>query len=295
MKLRMIGMFIATVLLFSVAASVSAYEVYFSEDFSSLEKFTSRFIGGAWCFYENEGICGGADAKALQTQIDDFRYGNYWPNYGYLTYDMTITLVAVDDPESENDRFVNLVYCNDNPCRAGLSDERIMMSFTYDFRNKCFRFTHGWNNTDPEYQFMEPVYIEISDDITEYYTLGMSVEHDRIRCFYNDTLVFDYKDTEGRYLISNSENSPFLFWQDGNCVHITNISVDRPGYLLEPSYLIGDANGDGGVDLSDVSLMMKYIAKWKELDINVYASDIGRDGKVTLADAAEVMRCIYAI
>ncbi len=289
---RIIAVLLCAMILFSVSVSVSAKEKYFSENFDDLKKFTYIFIAGAWSFYENEGISGGADAKALQTQYEECGVYNcpWHGRYSYRTYDTTITMTAVDDPDSENERFLNLVYVNDNPIYNGTSDERIMMSFTYDFRNKCFRFTEGWNRTDNEYQIMQPVPMEICDDGTEYYTFGMTVERDRIRCFYNDDLIFDYKDTEGKYLIANSENSPFLFWQDGNAVHITNISADRPGYLLEPSYIFGDANGDGKINLADASIIMKYIAKWRDLNINIYAADYDRDGKVNLSDVSRILR-----
>ena len=120
----------------------------------------------------------------------------------------------------------------------------------------------------------------------------MTVEKNRIRCFYNGKLIFDYNDTDEKYLIAHKTRAPVLFWNEGNYVHVKNISTSLPGYLLKPSYNAGDLNNDGRLTLGDVSLMMKHIAKWKDLDINIYAADYDRDGKVTLSDATKILRGI---
>ena len=165
-----------------------------------------------------------------------------------------------------------------------------MMSFTYDFEEDCFRLTDGICQSDPEKQLMPPVYMEICDDGFEFYTLGMTVERDRIRCFYNGELIFDFVDAERKYYIADQIENNAVFCQTGNFVQISNFSIDRPGYLLEPSYCFGDANSDGILNLSDVSLIMKHIANWDGLAINVNAADTNRDGTVTLTDASAILR-----
>ncbi len=53
----------------------------------------------------------------------------------------------------------------------------------------------------------------------------------------------------------------------------------------------GDANGDGKVNLGDVSLILKHIAKWNiELDLD--AADVTDDGKVNLADVSLILKHI---
>ena len=49
----------------------------------------------------------------------------------------------------------------------------------------------------------------------------MSVEKNRIRCFYNDELIFDFQDTANDYLIAREINSPFLFWQEKRVTEVT--------------------------------------------------------------------------
>ncbi len=52
----------------------------------------------------------------------------------------------------------------------------------------------------------------------------------------------------------------------------------------------GDTNGDGGINLSDISLMLKYIAKWEDLTIDVDAADVNDDGMVNLFDVSHLLK-----
>lgn len=51
----------------------------------------------------------------------------------------------------------------------------------------------------------------------------------------------------------------------------------------------GDVNGDGEVDLSDASLVLKYIADW-DLTLDLDAADANGDGKVTLSDVSLILK-----
>lgn len=55
--------------------------------------------------------------------------------------------------------------------------------------------------------------------------------------------------------------------------------------------IMGDANGDGKVNLSDASLMMKHIAG-HNVKIDAGQADFNDDGYVTLSDVAELMKSI---
>lgn len=300
MKLtRIISVILTAVMLFAAPVSVwalSGYhladDLYFSEDFADADKVYQRFSMGYWYYNDDGGIYGHADAKAIQTVTCDCLEWWHCPSYVYLDYDMTVTLAVGDDIDSEDDRFVNLVYVNDNMYVNGALDGRLFMAFTYDFQDNCFRLTEHWCQTDPEKQLMPPVYSEICDDGSEYYTLGMTVERDRIRCFYNGELIFDFIDAERKYFIADQVESLALFWHTGNYVQISNFSVDRPGYLLEPSYAVGDANGDGSVTLEDVTVTMKRIAKWKNSVVDAYAADADRNGEVSLSDVTVILKNI---
>ena len=297
---RIVGLLLAGVLLFSASASVSAVsyyrnpDLYFSEDFTNKDRAWNRLIFGEWLFNDGGGIYGHSDAKVIQTvpyNDDDMGlFRDY--SYEYLDYDATITLSVYDDTYSDKDRFVNLVYVNDNFRFNNVGDSRVMMAFSYDFQENCFRFTEGWSQTDPELQIMSPVCYESWDEDSEFHTLGMTVEKGRVRCFFDGEMIFDFIDEENKYYIANKECAPVLFWQDGNFVQVKNISVDKPGYLLESSYKLGDSNCDGSFTLLDVTVMLQQIAKWDNVDINVYAADLNRDRELNLADVTELMRIL---
>jgi GH25 family lysozyme M1 (1,4-beta-N-acetylmuramidase) len=56
--------------------------------------------------------------------------------------------------------------------------------------------------------------------------------------------------------------------------------------------IIGDANGDGKVNLTDAAVMMKHIAKHKGTKIDEGQADINDDGYVTLSDVSALMKRI---
>ena len=53
----------------------------------------------------------------------------------------------------------------------------------------------------------------------------------------------------------------------------------------------GDSNVDGKVNIADVSLALKHIAKW-DIQIDADAADVTADGKVTLADVSLLLKYI---
>ena len=56
-------------------------------------------------------------------------------------------------------------------------------------------------------------------------------------------------------------------------------------------YLPGDANTDGTVNLSDVSLILKHIAKW-DVAMDADAADVNDDAKINLSDVSLVLKHI---
>ena len=55
--------------------------------------------------------------------------------------------------------------------------------------------------------------------------------------------------------------------------------------------IIGDANGDGKVDMKDVSAVVRHAAGWK-VSLDEIQADLDGDGFVTLKDAAKLIRLI---
>lgn len=54
----------------------------------------------------------------------------------------------------------------------------------------------------------------------------------------------------------------------------------------------GDPSGDGNINLLDVSLILKHIAKWQGLKINTEQADTVNDGNINLADVSMLLRYI---
>lgn len=256
---KIISAVLVVAMMFStVIMSVSATEVYLDMNFESMEVFTERFVAGAFYVDEDEGLLYGyAEAKALQTAYVEDEGGWFLPDENvWMTFDTTITLAVQDDDLSETDRWINLVYCNDNLVYLGRETARVMMSFSYDIANKTFHFSRGWNNVNEESQLLDPVPMDILVDTDEFFTLGMSVDKDHIRCYYNDELIFDYYDTN--MCIASDIPAPFLFWQDGNFVQIKNITVADCGHIFEktepPVPTPDDADVTFAIEADDVAI-----------------------------------------
>ncbi|MBE6707968.1 MAG: hypothetical protein E7578_01835 [Ruminococcaceae bacterium] len=232
MKKIISALLILTMIFSVVCVSTSAAAIHVNMNFESMEVFTSQFIAGAF-YVEDNLLYGYAEAKALQTQYDDSQGWFDDTAYTWLTYDASITLAIGDDELSETDRYVNLVYCNDNVVFEGRQEDRLMMSFGYDVQNGCFRFGTGWNidSDENEHNMLPSVAKEINTDGEDFFTMGISVKQGNIRCFYNDELIFNFVDANNEYLIAHEITSPFLFWQDGNFIQISNITIGDHGAL----------------------------------------------------------------
>jgi len=66
--------------------------------------------------------------------------------------------------------------------------------------------------------------------------------------------------------------------------------VPTPVDLSEGVDIIGDANGDGRVNLTDAAVALKAAAGWRGTGIDEGQADVNDDGYVTAADAAAILR-----
>lgn len=275
MKKIISALLILTMIFSVVCVSTSAAGIHVNMNFESMEVFTSQFIAGAF-YVEDNLLYGYSEAKALQTQYDDSEGWFADTAYTWLTYDATITLSIGDDELSDMERWANLVYCNDNLVYEGRVEDRVMMSFCYDVENSCFRFTEGWNNTEEDGQYLPPVEKEVNTDGEEFFTMGISVGQGNIRCFYNNELIFNYSNPD--MLIAHEITSPFLFWQDGNFVQISNITVADHGYLFPAT----PAPVDSSVPVASSSETIQPIETTTSIKVEDVTDD---DGNVVTDDA----------
>ncbi len=65
---------------------------------------------------------------------------------------------------------------------------------------------------------------------------------------------------------------------------------DLPTIPLNPTRIAGDANGDGKVDLRDVTVTARYFAGGWDVTINEKNADVNGDNKVDLKDVVLVRR-----
>ena len=228
MKKIISALLMLTMIFSIVCVSASAATVYVNQNFDSEESFLQQFMPGA--FYVEDGIlCGYSEARALQSN-----YELSPETYQWCEYDMSITLAVADDELNEECRFVSLVYCNDGLYNNGLAEGRVYMGFYYDVDERRFEFGNGLEYTTDNLELLaDPVDYEIDTDSgSEYITLGMSIQRNRIRCFFNDELIYDLNDTAGEWYIADpSAVSPFVFWQNGNFNMIDNITIADAGVM----------------------------------------------------------------
>lgn len=77
----------------------------------------------------------------------------------------------------------------------------------------------------------------------------------------------------------------------GNCYDKDkNLIVVIISPIEVTTYLPGDINDDGKVNATDVLLLRRYLANWKNVTINLDAADVNRDGKVNATDVLLLRR-----
>lgn len=66
-----------------------------------------------------------------------------------------------------------------------------------------------------------------------------------------------------------------------------NISEADPP---EPEVVYGDSNGDGIIDLKDVTLVLQYLAEWDNIEMVDANADANGDGEIDLKDVTLVLQ-----
>lgn len=280
---------VGTLTLISVAEDADP-NVYLKGDFSSNTATEQDFHIGAYnC--TSDILVGYANALALQSKR------------GWYSYDTSCEVNIGEDEALESapeSRSFSLVYNNIIENTKGLKDGSRFMSFVYDITNKQAYLCGDSLGFSSECIFAGPIALDIPTDGTESHTFGMSVTDGRIRCFVDGECIIDYIDEEDKYFIGDTpdvewEDEPILLWWNvGNCLMFSDIRVTAPEYLfpIPVPVTYGDANGDGNVNVSDASLILKHVAMWEDLEIDLIAADVNGDEKVNLADVSMILKYI---
>lgn len=261
---KIISAFLITVMILSaVAVSTSAAGILLDANFANFneEQFYSQFMPGAFHVDDVEGVLYGySDAKALQSMYEEDDSGVFINSANtWLTYDAAITFAMADDDAVEWDRTVNIAYCNDNLRVKGLAESRDFFAFSYDVQKMQFDVSHGSHpgyNGD-EFRLADPVARELDCEGNTYYTMGMSVEKNRIRFFFENELIYDLNLAE--HCIAESVASPFIFWNDGNYMKIKNITVSSQGYLYPSTDNVGGGEGTDATEATEATTSKKVV------------------------------------
>ncbi len=75
---------------------------------------------------------------------------------------------------------------------------------------------------------------------------------------------------------------------DGNPI----MKCDFCGTVEAASVVYGDVTGEGDVNLSDVSRLLQFIAKWEGVEVNTVAADVTGEGDVNLSDVSRLLQFI---
>lgn len=223
---RILSAFMIVVMFCSVFAFTAMAEdpvIIFVEDFKNLETFVDRFALGAY-YIEDEKLIGYSEARALQAI-----------KYTQRTYDMEMTVaVAEDEMYSGIDRSFFMGYPNTNPQYEGRMDGTLWMAFHYDVIAKEFSFFVGGFSPYEEQvvHLAEPIPMELNTDTgTDFYTMGMSIDRGRIRCFFEGEMIFEYVDTNDEYLIGYATEEPYFVWNTGNCLIYDELKLGQVGAI----------------------------------------------------------------
>lgn len=325
MKRVFAGILTAVLLLCSVMAPVNAAgTLVHSDDFTMGFAAKNWNLTGTAFKWDKEGfIYGYGNARVLETRYGT-RDAKVFDQF-YASYDVKICDFDDTNPsEVQGNHVIGFWYRDLFENEAGAQgcvyqffievetgDAYVLKStygddgFTYRDENNILQTYHLAPTKICEGNIGES--IPVGDD-APYVNLGMRITEGRIEGYYNEKLVcFAEVDPNGEKLgdvylngvdpTVGSQKSPILIWSglDGTYtgklyIHLDNFEVWTPDFDFVKS-VPGDATGDDKVNLADVSLILKHIAKW-DVTLDTDAADVTGDDKVNLADVSLILKKI---
>ena len=75
-------------------------------------------------------------------------------------------------------------------------------------------------------------------------------------------------------------------------IWVNNANKRKLGEYDEPAFIPGDLDGNGTVNISDVTLLIQYLLAGSADDINLDAADFNADGAVNVTDATEIIQML---
>lgn len=277
------------------------------------DDFTTSFSPNNWMLrggydacayiwdYENKYLYGMDDAIALQSNHVDG--GKMWKNH-YYSIDVRLQEGALGrtDTSSVIMQFQDLF----QPGITGPVYSYIIIPQTGE-ASLVKEFSYTDTSGEEAYSKVAidkctlPSEIEISPD-AEWFNIGMRITAGRIQCYFNEELVlesvYDPDDTKlGRRYNRNTPDStvgafkyPLVFINYDNILNVDNFQVWSADYDFNTKS--GDVNGDGNVNLTDASQLLKYIARWKDVTVDIHQIDFNNDGSKNITDVAILLKYI---
>jgi len=237
--------------------------------------YTAAFVNGAFetqTYTENFGTIphnyvtvSGADNAALVKKCS-------CTHTEEVTVDETTPVIVIEDTHSNNKNEIKVaVSVKNNPGFKA-------MSFTLDFDSSKLQFVSAENKTTL-------INLVSDGNVITLGSAGESADHTE----NGDIVILTFKaltDCEGQPIaltynitdITNADGEEVLF------------AIDN-GKVTAANYTVGDVNGDGKVELKDVTYLRRHLATWDGYtDIVKFAGDVDGDGTVGQLDVTYLLR-----
>ena len=88
-------------------------------------------------------------------------------------------------------------------------------------------------------------------------------------------------------------------WNASNPIDKTYAHIDggtsNPGYFTDKNAgLRGDVNGDGEVNISDVTVLINYLLSHNDAGVNLDAADCNRDSIINISDVTALINYLLS-
>ncbi len=235
---KLISVFLASAMLMTALCVSAAAEGYhIRERFGDGGKSLEENFNADHTFISDPGVLVGfSDDHMLSSRFSETdgiidNKGNTW-----LEYDVEASISIMPDILYPAQREISLVYLNDNLAKEDENESRLFMSFGYDSAERRFFLAKTTNlETGKGDILLASPKREIDDEAERFYNYGISVTRGRIRCYFDNELIFDFVDEKDEYKIAKSVNSPFVLWTTNNVFFVNSIDISTPEYIYSPN------------------------------------------------------------
>jgi len=306
-------MLVSTLVITTGAKGTLVFEDNFDEGFLPRNWITSKpSCEFSWDKF-GKCIIGYNDAVVLQSNYGT-KFNRWWDSfYGKIDFQVR----DFDDylPEHEGrEHGISLWYRDRMDIPAGEQEGAVyVFDITFETGRAVLRKEHTWDYYDEagvkQTATTNAILAEgnINTEIevggsAPFYEIGWRMTPGKIECYFEQQLILsaeaDPNDPKyGLYTKNSVDESvgcyrgAFLVWNHGNFVALDNFEIWTPDYdFVAVNY--GDVNNDGDVNLSDVSKMLQFIAKWELADFNEAAANVNGDDAVNLSDVTLMLQYI---